>query len=450
MHPLVLSRPSLVPDLRYQPRNRQESPVSEKTIFTQLSRRQLGKAVFGLSAATLALSACGGGGGGGTADPSKPLQLVLSGDTNQGGAFAAAAKKYKEATGITIEVVDVPTADITTKLKNAATANDLPALARVTGLDPLWAPQLQDLTDIAKNRKIDENFLQEAPDGTIPAIPSDLTAVGLFVNKSLFDKAGVTFPTEIANSWTWDEFVAAVTEVREKAGAKYGVVMDRSGHRLRAMMYQFGSTAFPKEGDKYTSDDKAVETLEYFQKINDDKTMPKSVWLSGEDGNAMFKSGQVAAYYSGSWQVADFNKNIKDFEWMSVPLPKQPLNATNLGGGFMVAFKDTGQDEEAKKFIDWFYDDANYTEFAKQGGYLPPKDLKVEYPFQQAAFELYQQQIAENEGKGENPIKRVVSEAFATTPFSGDPLREETVKMLGGSQDAKTTVDNIVKLYNGG
>ncbi|MGX9900000.1 extracellular solute-binding protein [Arthrobacter sp. SA17] len=114
--------------------------MSEKTIFTQLSRRQLGKAVFGLSAATLALSACGGGGGGGTADPSKPLQLVLSGDTNQGGAFAAAAKKYKEATGITIEVVDVPTADIATKLKNAATANDLPALARVTGLDPLWAP----------------------------------------------------------------------------------------------------------------------------------------------------------------------------------------------------------------------------------------------------------------------------------------------------------------------
>lgn len=426
--------------------------MSEKTIFTQLSRRQLGKAVFGLSAATLALSACGtgGGGGGSTADPSKPLQLILSGDTNQGGAFAAAAKKYKEATGITIEVVDVPTADITTKLKNAATANDLPALARVTGLDPLWVNQLQDLTDIAKSRKIDEKFLQEAPDGSIPAISSDLTAVGLFINKSLFDKAGVAFPTSIEDTWTWDSFVAAVNEVREKAGAKFGVVMDRSGHRLRAMMYEFGSTAFPRVDGKYSADDEAVKTLEYFQKINDDKTMPKSVWLSGEDGNAMFKSGQVAAYYSGSWQVADFNKNIKDFEWMSVPLPKQPLSATNLGGGFMVAFKDTGQDEEAKKFIDWFYDDANYTEFCKLGGYLPVKDLKVEYPFQQSSFELYQKQIAGNEAKGDNAIKRVVAEAYAETPFSGDPLREETVKMLGGSQDAKTTVDNIVKLYNGG
>ena len=422
--------------------------MSEKTRISSITRRQFGLTAFGLSALAAGLSACRSGGGS-SEGGSKTLQLVLSGDTNQGGAFAAAAKKYQEATGITIEVVDVPTADITTKLKNAATANDLPALARVTGLDPLWVNQLQDLSDIAKSRGIDENFLQESPDGIIPAIPSDLTAVGLFINKSLFEKAGVTFPTAIEQAWTWDEFIAAVGQVREKAGAKYGVVMDRSGHRLRAMMYEFGSSAFAKEGDKYAGDSKAVETLEYFQKINDDQTMPKSVWLSGEDGNAMFKSGQVAAYYSGSWQVADFNKNIKDFEWLSVPLPKKEVNATNLGGGFMIAFKDTGQDEEAKKFIDWFYDDANYTEFAKQGGYLPVKDLKVDYPFQQASFELYQKQIAGNQAKGDNAIKRVVAEAYAETPFSGDPLREETVKMLSGSQDAKTTVDNIVKLYNG-
>ncbi|SDT54643.1 alpha-1,4-digalacturonate transport system substrate-binding protein [Pseudarthrobacter equi] len=422
--------------------------MSEKTRISSITRRQFGLTAFGLSALAAGLTACGGGGGSSDSG-SKTLQLVLSGDTNQGGAFAAAAKKYKEATGITIEVVDVPTADITTKLKNAATANDLPALARVTALDPLWANQLQDLSDIAKSHSIDEKYLQESPDGIIPAIPSDLTAVGLFVNKSLFDKAGVKYPTAIEGTWTWDEFIAAVTEVREKAGAKYGFVMDRSGHRLRAMMYEFGSTAFAKENGKYAGDSKAVETLEYFQRINDDKTMPKSVWLSGEDGNAMFKSGQVAAYYSGSWQVADFNKNIKDFEWLSVPLPKKEVNATNLGGGFMVAFKDTGADEEAKKFIDWFYEDANYTEFAQLGGYLPAKDLKVEYQFQQPSFELYQKQIAQNDAKGDNAIKRVVAEAYSETPFSGDPLREETVKMLSGSQDAKTTVDNIVKLYNG-
>lgn len=424
--------------------------MSKKTTISNISRRQFGLAAFGLSAVALGLNACSGGGsssGGGGG--SKTLQLVLSGDTNQGGAFAAAAKKYKEATGITIEVVDVPTADIMTKLKNSATANSLPALARVTGLDSLWANQLQDLTDIANSKKISQQFIEKAPDGTIPAISSDLTAVGLFVNKSLFDKAGVAIPTSIDASWTWDSFVAALNTVIDKGGAKYGMVMDRSGHRLRAMMYEFGSTAFPRVNGKYEADDATVTTLEYFKKLNDDRIMPRSVWLSGEDANALFKSGQVAAYYSGSWQIADFNKNIKDFQWMSVPLPKQPLNATNLGGGYMIAFKGTGQEEEAKKFIDWFYEDANYTAFCQLGGYLPVKDLKVEYQFQQPAFELYQKQIASNQGKGDNAIKRVIADAYAETPFSGDPLREETVKMLSGGQDAKTTVENIVKRYNG-
>ena len=115
---------------------RQDRALSEQTRISSISRRQFGLTAFGLSALAVGLSACGGGGGS-TEGGAKTLQLVLSGDTNQGGAFAAAAAKYKEATGITIEVVDVPTADITTKLKNAATANDLPALARVTGLDPL-------------------------------------------------------------------------------------------------------------------------------------------------------------------------------------------------------------------------------------------------------------------------------------------------------------------------
>src|SRR5690625_6861968 len=63
--------------------------------------------------------------------------------------------------------------------------------------------------------------------------------------------------------------------------------------------------------------------------MNDDETMPRSVWLSEEDPNAMFKTGQVVAYYSGSWQIADFVENIADFDWVSVPMPAQPETATN-------------------------------------------------------------------------------------------------------------------------
>ena len=41
------------------------------------------------------------------------------------------AAKYKEETGMTVEIVDIANADLPTRLKNAAQADDLPALARV-------------------------------------------------------------------------------------------------------------------------------------------------------------------------------------------------------------------------------------------------------------------------------------------------------------------------------
>ena len=69
--------------------------------------------------------------------------------------------------------------------------------------------------------------------------------------------------------------------------------------------------------------------------------MPKSVWTSGADPNALFKSGQVVAYYSGVWQVADFADSITNFEWVSAPTPAQPVHATDINlGGKVVAFNN--------------------------------------------------------------------------------------------------------------
>ena len=40
----------------------------------------------------------------------------------------------------------------------------------------------------------------------VKALPSDVTATGLFINTDLFDEAGVTYPTSEEDIWTWDEF----------------------------------------------------------------------------------------------------------------------------------------------------------------------------------------------------------------------------------------------------
>lgn len=404
-------------------------------------------------AAAPALSACGSSGPGGKSDG--PLQFLLSGDDNQGGGYSKMIEKYTKETGVEIQIVDVPYDDLTTKVRNGAKANDLPALGRMPSVDPSWVERTVDLAEIVKTAKPIEGMTAADDDGKYPSLPSDLTAVGMFLNKDLWDKAGVDFPTSFDDDiWTWDEFVDAATEVQDKADAKYSLVMDRTSHRLTSFLYQMGSEGMPLSDDlsEYSADAKTAPALEYFAKLNDDTFSPKSVWLSEEDPSAMFKTGQVAAYYSGSWQIADFSSNIKDFKWVSVPMPAQPVQATNFGpAAYMVVFDGTGREDEALDFLTWLYKPENYAELSKISGFLPAvEDVKIEYEDRQKDFDLYNEAIENSPDfvgkRSENDLKLQVKGTAA--PLSGDPLRDETVKVISGSETAEDAVDTALDLLN--
>ena len=83
------------------------------------------------SAAVLFGASCSSGDespGGSDTATNQTLQFFQSGDANQGGGIAAMAAQYEKETGVKVEIVDIANADLPTKLKNAAQANDLPAL----------------------------------------------------------------------------------------------------------------------------------------------------------------------------------------------------------------------------------------------------------------------------------------------------------------------------------
>jgi alpha-1,4-digalacturonate transport system substrate-binding protein len=403
-------------------------------------------------AAALPLSACGFIGGGDEEGSADTIKFWLSGDANQGGGFQKMADKYFEETGVTVDIDDIPYDDFNTRLRNAAQADGLPDLARVTAIDPIWMNQLEDLADVAAERGVMESLLAENEEGAIPTFLTDLTAVGLYVNKSLFDQAGVAYPTTADGLWTWDQFIAAVKEVKDATGARYGLVMDPSSHRLRSFMYQFGSDGFTL-GEDCTYSTKEAETtaaLQFFADINDDDVMPKSVWVSGDDANALFKSGQVAAYYSGSWQVADFQANIADFEWASALMPAQTRRATNLGGGYIVAYKGE-KSQAALDFISWLFDAANYTEICEISGFLPVvQGLDIDYGDAQTSFDLYNDEIA-----NAAPVAAEQGNASLEMVYKGqssgsdaDPLKDEAIKLANGEQDVATTIANIIAGLN--
>ena len=229
--------------------------------------KKIGYSILSLAAVMLGVAGCGSGD---SASENKQIRMFVSGDTSEGGAYSKMAEKYKEETGVTVEVTDVPYADLLTKITKAVQADDAPAVVRVSTVQPDWNDYLMDLSDIASEAKTLESMTIKDEADVVKALPSDVTATGLFINTDLFDEAGVTYPTSEEDIWTWDEFLTAINEVVEKTDAKYGMVMDASDHRLRAFTYQYGGQDFflDDSGDSYTTDDATKAALQKFVDLN--------------------------------------------------------------------------------------------------------------------------------------------------------------------------------------
>ncbi|GAA1676211.1 hypothetical protein GCM10009745_19280 [Kribbella yunnanensis] len=401
------------------------------------------------------LTACGSGSGDSGSGDAKKITFWLS-TAAQIQGYTDLAKEFQAKEGITVEVVNQPYDGYQDKLRQSAQANSLPDVASVPSLDALWINQLQDLGATANNEtnKIRKDLITEQ-DGKVLAIPSDLTAAGLFINKTLFTKAGVAVPADPSQTWTWDEFLAAATKVRTATGAKYDLVYDNSAARIRAFIYNNGGKGFQLGADnKYQTPDAAtVAALTKFKAMNDDKVMPKSVWTSGGDPNALFKSGQVVAYFSGVWQVPDFAEGITNFDWASAPTPG-PVHATDINlGGKVVAFNNKDTAGAAKKWVDFLFQRDNYTKLAQANGYLPVESgLTLTYPFKskaaQDAFALYAKEI-----ELADPISSSGQAAGTKLLLAGkeageDPTKGELAKFVNGEQDVQKTVDNIVNGLN--
>ncbi|MCX4767109.1 extracellular solute-binding protein [Streptomyces sp. NBC_01275] len=408
------------------------------------------------TAGALLLSACGSGSdSGGT---SKSLTFWISTVPGQDAGWKKMVAQYKKETGVNVKLVNIPYDGYTTKLHNAAQANSLPDVAAVPALDPIWSSKLIDLKSIADNKtnKINANFIAKDSSGKVLAIPSDVTASGLYINKSLFEKAGVSFPTSPDKTWTWTDFIKAADEVREKAGAKYSLTFDQSPSRLRAMVYEMGGQYVHADSSgKFSVDAATKKAVNTFVGWNDDKTMPKSVWTSGADPSAMFQSGDVVAYWSGVWQVPAFAESIKKFEWASVPTPAQPVQASDVNsGGMTVGFNNNADAATAAtKFLSWLYEPAHYQALCEASGFLPVESgLNPKYPFKsaaaQAAFKLYNESIPLYA-----PISGYFNGAQTNWVLKGkslteDPTKTELGKAINGQQSADKALENIVAGYN--
>ena len=302
---------------------------------------------------------------------------------------------------IEFNMIEVGFNDLEAKLKTMIAGGQAPALGRITNPGLLFNQTVDIAPQLGGYEEVTSQYMESlAPyyskDGQVFGVPMDVTANGLIYNKTLFDQAGVEVPASEEEIWTWEEFEEAIQTVVDNTDARYGLIWDNSPHRWSTLMYQFDGQFINDEGTQaVVNEPNAVEALTYFKELHEKGIIPESIWLGGENPNNLFRSGTAAAHFSGNWMVSSY-RDIEDFEWGVTYMPKATTRSSVPGGKYLMAFQNTGVEEEAVDFIKYFMSPEVTGKYCSESFFLSPRldNSDLTYEFGSEMFTVFSNELA--------------------------------------------------------
>jgi alpha-1,4-digalacturonate transport system substrate-binding protein len=316
------------------------------------------------------------------------LRILWYNDGNEGDVLRGLLDAFEaENPNINVEIDVVGYADLHNILQAQVEAggSEAPDMARVTDtarfrdfyldLTPYLADAGYWTASFAE--PVLNSFRKGADDMGIYGFPTQFTVTGPFINRTLFEQAGVDVPSDVMDEPTWADWEAAAVEVAEVTGVPYAIAIDRSGHRVWGPALSNGAT-FLNEDGSFTVDSPGFRaTAETIIGWHEKEITPRGVWVEsgGEYASARpeFVNGQLVMYMSGSWQIAGFAGEIGDtFDWDAVPNPYGVGGSTGIpGGAVMAGLTTTEHPEEVAMVMDYLTSEPVLTEFTAKTLFIP-------------------------------------------------------------------------------
>jgi alpha-1,4-digalacturonate transport system substrate-binding protein len=306
----------------------------------------------------------------------------------------------------------VPYSSILESLPLQLETGEGPDIARVTDIAGLSEYYLDMRPYLSDPGYWDENMAiaikSMNPDGgnKITGYYTDVTVTGPYINRTLFEQAGVPVPSDTSDQVTWEEWAEAARQVRDATGVPFAMAMDRSGHRLAGPAISQGAKYFDEDGNLKIDDEGFRRMAELMVEWHQDGTMPLDVWAGGDsyrDAFPEFVNGQLVFYMSGNWNIARFEDQIGDaFDWEAVPNPCGPAACTGMpGGAVFAAMKATKHPEQVSRLMEFLTSEENYGEWAARAVLIPQHTgliakgvaFEVELPQAQAALAVFADQV---------------------------------------------------------
>lgn len=189
--------------------------------------------------------------------------------------------------------------------------------------------------------------------GIQAGLPATFSIVINFINKDLFDEAGLDYPDE---NWTWEDLLEAAQAMTKDVDGD-GII-DQFGYVAGwwpNFVFQNGGQILNEEGRCGLNTSEAIEGLQIAVDITLDpeqKIAPNRDELSASGDWDRFEAGGIGILPMGPWAITPFKQDIQDnFDWDVAPMTSINQPATFMFGNSYAMSSSSEEKDAAWEFI---------------------------------------------------------------------------------------------------
>lgn len=350
-----------------------------------MKRRHFLVGTAGLGA-TAVLAACGGdeNNNAGTTsssptslDPDTEASLTLFyWDKEQSATVDDNIKAFNDVyPKITVTTSLASYADYWTKLRTQAEGDELPDVFWMNGPNiQLYASNgmlatLDDLDDVDWSKYPPALVDLYTVDDQHYGVPKDYDTIACWINKAVFDDAGIEVPTE---GWTWDEHHTAAKTIADKGSFHGALIGVASGQETYYNTIPQAGGYVIQDGKSGYDDPKTWDGVQYLADMIADGSVPSLQVMSDTSAQDLFLNGKGGILWGGSWSATPIRDAFPDqTQIVAVPLPVGEKQASVIHGISYVANAKSSNLAAAKALVQNMTSQAANEVEAKNGTAIP-------------------------------------------------------------------------------
>ncbi|MNR88683.1 Cyclodextrin-binding protein precursor [compost metagenome] len=157
--------------------------------------------------------------------------------------------------------------------------------------------------------------------GQLYAMPRDLSNLVVYVNRAMFDTAGLPLPQA---DWTMAEMLDVAHRLSQGNGQErqFGISFDKRPLFWLPYLWSEGGDLFDAGFTRSTlSEPQAVSAMQFYADLaHRHHVAPREIDTGNAPMAQLFAQGKLAMFVSGRWSVPGFRKSLT-FDWDVLPFP---------------------------------------------------------------------------------------------------------------------------------